>query len=187
MLHNSVAIRYAQALYEMAKSNKGGVDDQLAELIKVYGILQQHRSLARALESPTVPGQIKKSILRQLLEKRITATTLYFLYVLVDKNREVYVGPIIEAYKELMRRDRGEVEVHVQTAAALPDATLKQVVETMTKHTGMKVSVKAEVVPELLGGMVIKIGDKVIDGSVRHQLNQMQERLNKASVLAVGG
>lgn len=189
LLNFSVARRYAQALYTMSKkANTGvGIDEQLADLIKVQAILKDHPPLARALESPTVAGPIKHSILKKLLESRIKPVTLHFFYVLVDKNREVYVTPILEAFKHLMREERNEVEIVLQSATALTDATLKQVQATLTANTSKKVTLQTKVVPELIGGMVIQIGDRVIDGSVRHQLNQIQERLSKASAAAVGG
>ena len=186
MLHRALAIRYAQALFDMAKKGQG-IDHQLVELLKVKGYLEQSPSLKRALESPTVAAPVKKSILKRLLESRIDNTTLNFLYVLVDKSREVYLDPIVEGYKELMRQERGEVEVSVQTAAPLSDQVLKQVQKTLLDYTGKKVEIKTEVIPALVGGMVIQIGDRVIDGSIRHQLTQIQERLTKVRVATVGG
>lgn len=186
MLHRALAIRYAQALFDMAKKGEG-LDHQLVELLKVRGYLERSGPLKAALESPTVAPPVKKSILKRLLEKRVDATTLYFLYVLVDKSREVYVDPIIDGFKDLMRTERGEVEVSVQTAAPLSDGVLKQVKDTLLKYTGKSVEIKSEVVPDLLGGMVIQIGDRVIDGSIRQQLTQIQERLTKVRVATVGG
>ena len=186
MLNQSLAIRYAQALFALAAKGQG-YDAQLVELIRVKGILDSSPPLKKAVESPTIPGSTKKAILKQLLEKRTTATTLHFLFVLVDKNREVYVDSILEAYRDLLRNQRGEVAAALQTATALAPTVLAQVQTTLLKHTGKKVDLKTEVVPSLIGGMVIHIGDKVIDGSIRRQLLQIQERLSKVSAATVGG
>lgn len=186
MLLNAVAGRYAQALFDLAKK-AGKLDEQLAELLKVQTTFRENGELARAVLSPTVPSVVKKSILRQVLERSLSETTLHFLYVLVDKNREIYLGLIIENYKELLREERGQVEIIVQSATELDAGLKKQVEERMLAYTGKKVDLKYEVEPTLLAGLVIRIGDRIIDGSVRHQLTQIHERLSKAGAAAIGG
>lgn len=186
MVINALGVRYAQALFNMAqKENK--LDEQLAELIKVELILREHGQLTRALQSPTIPSAVKKSILQRVLAGRVGDKTLHFFYVLVDKNREVYVDSIVESYRELVRTSRDEVKVVVQTADKLDDSLIKQVEKSMQSYTGKKVELQFEVVPEMLGGLIFRIGDRIIDGSVRHQLNQIHERLSKAGAAAVGG
>ncbi len=186
MLLKSLARRYAQALYGLAEKEKK-VDERLMELVKTREILAQHPKLNQSLLSPTIPGQVKKAILRRLLDKSLSPLVLHFLYVLVDKSREVYVPPVIEAYKELIRETRGEIEVVVRVAEALPEKTNEQVRELLAKRTGKKVELKVEVVPELLGGLQIIVGDSIIDGSLRAQLGKMQERFAKATAAAAGG
>ncbi len=183
---NAIGVRYAQALFDMAKA-KNQVDAQLAELVKVQVIFRNHQSLVRALQSPTVPSPVKKSILQKVLTGRSDATTLHFFYVLVDKGREVYVDSVIDSYKELVRQSRDEVKVVVQSADKLDDSLIKQVEASMKSYTGKKVELEFEVIPELLGGLVFRIGDRIIDGSIRNQLNQIHERLAKAGAAAVGG
>lgn len=183
---NALGVRYAQALFDMAKA-KNQLDAQLGELVKVQVILRDHPALVRALQSPTVPSPVKKSILQQVLNGRVDANTLHFFYVLVDKGREVYVDSVVDSYRELLRQSRDEVKVVVQSADKLDDALIKQVETSMKSYTGKKVELEFEVVPELLGGLVFRIGDRIIDGSIRNQLNQIHERLAKAGAAAVGG
>ncbi|MBT9588872.1 ATP synthase F1 subunit delta [bacterium] len=186
MLLNAIAGRYAQSLFDMAKK-KNQLDEQLAELLKVKAELREHPDLLRSMLSPTVPSVTKKSILKQVLENRVSPTTLHFMYVLVDKNREIYLGLIVKAYKELLRNERGTVEVIVQSAAPLEENLVRQVEERMLSYTGKKVELQFEVDPSLIGGLLIRIGDTIIDGSVRHQLTQIHERLSKVGTVAIGG
>lgn len=183
---NAIGVRYAQALFDMAKA-KNQLDAQLADLIKVQLIFRDHEPLTRALQSPTVPTPVKKSILQKVLHGRVPDTTLHFFYVLVDKGREVYVDSVVESYRELLRQSRDEIKVIVQSPDKLDDNLVKQVEASMKSYTGKKVELEFEVVPELLGGLVFRIGDRIIDGSIRHQLNQIHERLSKAGAAAVGG
>ncbi|MFN8606111.1 MAG: ATP synthase F1 subunit delta [Vulcanimicrobiota bacterium] len=183
---NAIGVRYAQALFDMARA-KNQLDAQLADLVKVQLIFRDHEQLTRALQAPTIPSPVKKSILQKVLSGRVTDTTLHFFYVLVDKGREIYVDSVVESYRELLRQSRDEVKVIVQSADKLDDNLIKQVEASMKSYTGKKVELEFEVVPELLGGLLFRIGDRIIDGSIRHQLNQIHERLSKAGAAAVGG
>lgn len=186
MLLKSLARRYAQALYGLAEKEKK-VDERLMELVKTREIIAHHPKLNQSLLSPTIPGQVKKAILRRLLENSVSPLVLHFFYVLVDKSREVYVPPVIEAYKEIIRESRGEIEVTVRAAEALPERINTLVKELVAKRTGKKVEIKVEIAPELLGGVQIIVGDSIIDGSLRAQLGKMQERFAKATAAAAGG
>lgn len=186
MASHALAIRYAQALFTLAKQ-QNRLDEQLGELIKVGLLFSEHNQLRKALQSPTVPSTVKKTILQRVLTGRVSDTTLHFFYVLVDKNREIYLESITEGYKELLRQERNQVHVVIQTAAELSAATKQQVEARMRTYTGKQVELQYEVVPELLGGLVIRMGDRIIDGSVRHQLSEIHERLAKAGAAAVGG
>jgi len=186
VLLNAVAVRYAQAIFDMAKQQHQ-LDEQLAELIKVKLILEEHPPLSRALQSPTIPSSVKKSILQRVLAQRVSSTTLHFLYVLVDKGREAYVPLVVDCYKELLRQERGQVAVVVQSAAPLDAAFQREVEEKLLAYTGKKVEISFEVDPDLIGGLLLRVGDRIIDGTVRHQMIQIHERLSKAGTAAVGG
>ena len=186
MLLNAVAVRYAQAIFDLAKRS-GQLDEQLAELVKVKLILDEHPQLTRALQSPTIPSSVKKSILKRVMEQRVSPSTLHFLYVLVDKGREAYVSLVVECYKELLRQERGQVAVMVQSAAPLDAAFQREVEAQLLAYTGKKVEITFEVDPELIGGLLLRVGDRIIDGTVRHQMIQIHERLSKAGTAAVGG
>lgn len=186
MLLNAIAVRYAQAIFAMAQRS-GQLDEQLAELVKVKLMFGEHGQLTRALQSPTIPSSVKKSILKRVLEQRVSQTTLHFLYVLVDKGREAYVPLVVECYKELLRQERGQVAVLVQSAAPLDPAFQKEVEDKLLTYTGKKVEITFEVDPELIGGLLLRVGDRIIDGSIRHQMIQIHERLSKAGTAAVGG
>jgi F-type H+-transporting ATPase subunit delta len=177
---NALSTRYAQALFSLAEKGKGH-DHQLAELLKVKVILDQSGQLTRAINSPTVPAQVKKTVLKRLFDGRIDSNTLHFLYVLVDKNRESNFDGVIESYKHLLREHRNEVAITVKSVQPLDAALVAEVEKVLLKHTGRKIELKTETDPELLGGLVIQIGDRVIDTSLKRQLLQIQERLTKVS------
>lgn len=179
MLLRAVAVRYADALYSLGKE-AGGLDKVAADLELAATTVSGHEGLSRNLFSPTVPDVIKRSLMQKIFEGKVSDTVLRFLYVLVDKNREEYLPTILEVFQERLRQDRGEVECRVSSAKALTSALRKDLQKSLSDFTGKKVQLIEEVEPELLAGMVIVVGDRVIDTSFRHQLREIEDRLSRA-------
>ncbi|MEW6277307.1 MAG: ATP synthase F1 subunit delta [Candidatus Eremiobacterota bacterium] len=180
MLLETVANRYAEALYQMAREAKDH-KNQLKELEKVYEIIKTHPALGRAVASPTIPSQVKKNILRQLLDQRVSTRTLHFFYLLVDKNREVYVRAVVEAFRELLRRDEGVVKCRAEVASPIDAATRDRLLEQLRKVTGMTIELEVVENPALLGGVVLAVGGRLIDGSLASQLQHIRQRLALAA------
>lgn len=182
MLLETVANRYAEALYSMAKE-KGEHKAQLKELEHVYEIIRAHPSLGRAIQSPTIPSAVKRSILQQLLGKRVSQRTLHFFYLLVDKNRELYVKAVVESFRELLRRDEGVVKCRAEVAAPIDETLKGALMEQLKKVTGSKIELEVVENPSLLGGAVLTIGDRLIDGSFASQLTHMRQRFVQAATV----
>ena len=113
------------------------------------------------------------------MKKRVSKTTLHFLFVLVDKSREVYLEPIISAYEQIQRDENSVVECHVRVPRALTKKLEASLVKRLEDFTGKAVELVVHEDETMLGGMVITIGDRIIDGSIETQLAQIQERLAK--------
>lgn len=175
MLLETVANRYAEALYDMAKA-KNQAKDQLKELDKVYEIIAGSKALGRAIQSPTIPAEVKKNILRDILKKQVSDRTLHFFFLLVDKSRELYVRAVVESFRELLRRDEGVVKCRAEVASPLDDKMKARLIEQIAKATGMKVELEVVERPELLAGAVLTVGDRLIDGSFTSQLTNIRKR-----------
>lgn len=149
------------------------------DLILASDTVSTHPGLRQALVSPTVADSVKRSILEKVFKGKISDTVLRFLFVLVDKGREEYLPTILAVYQERLRADKGEVEAHVRSAQKL-SAELRQSLEkNLQTFTGKKIKLTEQVEPELIAGMVIVVGDRVIDTSFRHQLSEISERLSR--------
>ncbi len=178
MLLRAVAVRYADALYSLA-DKAGGLSALEADLELAAKTVDSHDGLRHALMAPTVADAVKRSILSKIFEDKVSDTVLRFLYVLVDKGREEYLGTILDAFRERLRSDRGEVEAHVRSAKKLTAELRKSLEKSLETFTGKKVKLTEAVEPELVAGMVIVVGDRVIDTSFRHQLSEIQEKLSR--------
>lgn len=178
MLLKAVADRYVGALMSLAEK-AGGLDKVGEELDLISSTIAEHEGLRLALESPTVASARKHAVLRGIFEGKISDTLLNFLFVLVDKKREEYVSTIQEVFQERLREERGEVACHVKSAKPLTSSLRKDLEKSLKAFSGKKVQLTEDVEPELLAGMVITIGDRVIDTSFRNQLREVEERLSR--------
>ena len=178
VLLKAVSKRYALAIYSMAKKSKS-VPKQLEELQLVSQALADSPELFTVLQSPTVAAQIKKKVLGEIFGKRVSETTLHFLYVLVDKKREVYFNSIMECYEDLQRAENGVVQCEVRSPKPLLKKSQSALTKKLEKHLNKKVELLPVVDDSMLAGMVVTLGDRVIDASLDTQLAQIQERLAK--------
>ena len=181
MSQRTVTRRYATALYEEADAAEGlaAVDD---DVLMLRNNIESNRELSRFFESPVIPQEKKESILQELLEERVETLTLQFLRLLVQKDRETLTKAILDQYQSLRDEQRGIVDAEVTVAQPLNDEDRNALVEALEEKTGKDVRLHLEENPDLIGGLVIRIGDRVFDGSVRSQLNALRDQLQNATL-----
>lgn len=180
MLKGAVAGRYAEALYEIAVENK--LVDQLEEELRaVVGILEESTQLKKVLFHPRITADQKKEVLQGLFEGKISEVAMNFLGILVERQREMYLADITSYFTDLANKARNISDVNVTSAVELTDDEKKRLADAMAKCTGKKVRLSYDVDPKLLGGVVVRVGDKVIDGSVLARLQTLREHLRQIS------
>ena len=178
MLLKAVAVRYADALLSLEKK-AGGLDKLDEDLALVTSTVSEHDGLRSVMESPTVPSAKKQAVLKSVFDGEVSATALNFLYVLVDKKREEYLATILEVFQERVRELRGGMACHVRSAKPLTASLRKDLLKSLNEFSGREVELTEEVEPDLLAGMVVTVGDRVIDTSFRNQLREVEERLSR--------
>ncbi|GBD00319.1 ATP synthase subunit delta [bacterium HR18] len=176
-----VARRYARALFEEARAQAlaPAIDADLQQLSE---LLTASRELARIFESPVIPRDKKQKILERLLAGRVHPLTWRFLMLLIAKEREHLLPDVVRAYQVLQDEAQGIVEAHVRTAFPLDEAGAAPLQERLERLTGKRVRLRLTYDPGLIGGLVVRIGDTVYDGSVRHQLAILRERLRRNTI-----
>ena len=171
-----VARRYALALADEA-ARSGAVEAVDADLARLHDTAQASREFGAALASPVVSREKKRRVLAALFPD-LNATTARFLDLLFDKEREALVADVAEAYVALRDAQNGFVEALVRVPDTLSEADTDALRTSLEARTGQKVRLRVAVDPSLIGGIVVRIGDTVYDGSVRQQLARMRERLS---------
>ena len=180
MLKGAVAGRYSEALYEIAV--KANLVDQLEEELKaVVSVINDSEQLRKILFHPRITAAEKKEVLDNLFKERISEVAMSFLGLLVERHREVYLSDITEYFTGLANKARNISDVSVTSAVELTKDEKKRLTDAMAKCTGKKVRLSYSVDKSLLGGLLVRVGDKVIDGSVRTRLETLREHLRQIS------
>jgi len=181
MSQRTVAQRYATALYEEAEAS-GPLEAVDEDVRMLRDSIESNDPLARFFESPVIPQEKKDAVLQRLLEDRVEPLTLRFLRLLVRKDRETMTKAVLDQYQHLRDEQRGIVDAHVTVARPLDDEDREALAEALEAHTGKSVRLHVTEQPDLLGGLVIRIGDQVFDGSVRNKLSALHDRLRNSAL-----
>src|SRR4051812_32323927 len=167
MAAGSVSRRYARALFSMGVDR--GTFEQLGkELDAVAELWSGSPELRQALENPIFKASEKRAVLQGLLPRVApTADVQKFVVLLLDRRRLHGIAAIARAYREMADVHTGRVRAHVTSAQPLAAAELERVRQSLARRTGKQVILESSVDPTLIGGLVARVGDLVLDGSVR--------------------
>jgi F-type H+-transporting ATPase subunit delta len=176
---NAIARRYAKALVQLG-AEEGAVAGFHGELSGFDAVISAHGDLRAVFSDPAFGAEAKKNILQDLIGKlAVSKTVANFLLLLLDKNRLGLLGQITQSYGTLADELSGVVRPTLISALPLAEGQIAEIKGSLEKMTGKQVVLKMEVDPELIGGVVTKIGDQLFDGSVRTQLKRIEDTLQK--------
>jgi F-type H+-transporting ATPase subunit delta len=174
------ATAYATALLQLANEQNQGeaIGQELAEIGKV---LETTPSFRAFLTDPAVSENARQRMLEKVFKGRVSPRVFNTMGVLNHNRRMALLPAVIEAYRELLDKQLGKIEVDVIVAQKLGPMELEQVQKRISQAIGKQAVVRQKEDPSLIGGLVIRIEDKLIDGSVRSQLEAMRRRLLSAA------
>jgi F-type H+-transporting ATPase subunit delta len=159
------------------------IDDIEDELVRFARIVDSNRALRQALGDPSTSVRQRVGLVGDLLQgKVLPATARLVAYVLKAGHSRDLVGTL-EWVAGLAAEERGRRVAEVRSAVELDDDEYQRLVEALERTAGRPVEVRVQIEPSLLGGMAVEVGDTVIDGSVRHRLDQLREALAPPTAL----
>ncbi|MBL0890173.1 MAG: F0F1 ATP synthase subunit delta [Gemmatimonadaceae bacterium] len=172
----SVARNYAEALLVLARKAEdakgwGGM------LRQVASAMQQDLTLARFLESPRIAADAKSAVLTKALGDRVPRLFLRFLQQLVRNRRQMLIPVIADEYDTLLDASEGIVHARVTVAREAGEAEVAMIGQRLSSVVGKQVVPHVAVDPSIIGGVVVRIGDTVMDGSVRRKLALLRRRM----------
>jgi F-type H+-transporting ATPase subunit delta len=178
---STVAERYAGALFDLARSGNeiGKAEAQLGHFLDA---LHNSPELRRFVRSPVFSGGDQLQGLVSVLKAGgIDGLARDFLLVLARNRRLFAVEAVIEAFRRLAAKERGEVEAEVISAHPLTDAQAKELTETLRQQLGKSPKLTVTVDQKLLGGLILKVGSQMIDTSLRTKLKNLEKAMKEAN------
>jgi F-type H+-transporting ATPase subunit delta len=179
LISSNIAKRYARAFFEIAGSEKR-YEEYYKELGRFSAVLRENKNLGEFLANPIFAQSDKKEVVDSILERiRVSPLTANFLKLLVDKRRIDILSDIEGCYRDLMDNALKKVRVKVKTAFPLTGELSDRLQMGLETLTGKEVEMTVQEDPALLGGIVVRVGDTLYDGSIRTQLNNMRNLIGE--------
>ena len=166
--------RYAQALYDEAG------ESVLEDMARIRKILEESRALRLCLASPVVASNKKLAVLEAvLISLQVREVTLWFVRLLTQRRREALLLPVTKVYREIRDECLGITRVDARVRFRLADQETDRIRHVLEEKLATRVHLTVEEDESLIGGMVLRIGDVVYDGSIAYQLEQLRSQINR--------
>ncbi len=185
MLNKQIAERYARALFNLGVE-EGNLEELKIELGDIVDLIESNQEIGALLSHPKLSNGQKKEILGKILEGKVTDTMSKFINLLIDKGRIDCLMSIYQRLKEQVDAKKNRLEVEVSSPVNLSKKYQQKLRSKLESITNKEVSLNLVVKPELLGGLILKVGDKIIDGSLVNHLKKLENKLKSLEVSQLG-
>ncbi len=175
---------YAAALYAVAKRD-GVLPDVTDDIRSLKELIDAQPQLEQFFHAVSISEDQRKTTIEKIFAGRVNPITLQLLLVLVQRDRLMHIAGVIVAFEEILDEKSGQLKATVTGAQALDPAAVGRIEAALSSAFGRTVIVQAGVDPALLGGLKIRVGDTVFDGSVDSQLSRFKERLKTGGAVAL--
>jgi len=181
-----IAKSYAQALFELAKEEK--VLDLLPEEVATIAeIFKKEEGLQKIIQHPQISAKEKKEIWQQAFGGKINPLLLNFLFLLTDRKREAFLGEIAQELTKLIRAEKNITVVQVTTAIKLEEKQKESLKAKLLEKTGKeKIELEAKIDPSIIGGIILRIGNTLIDDSIAKHLNVLRRKSQEIQLKGIG-
>jgi F-type H+-transporting ATPase subunit delta len=177
---SGVSGRYATALFELARDERA-IDAVLVDLDQFNAMLDDSADLRRLVRSPVFSADMQVKALTVVLDRAgIAGISANFLKVLTANRRLFAVADVIRAFRALVAKFKGEAAADVTVAEPLSDKNLDALKTALKSVTGKNVALNVKVDPAIIGGLVVKLGSRMVDSSLRTKLNSIKHAMREA-------
>ncbi len=172
-----VAKRYAAALFEVVRE-RNALDQVEKELVSVKSVIQENDQLLTILNHPKISIDDKKALLSKLFGNHVSEAVHNTLLLMVDRKRETMIPNLVEQYTKLANEERGVADATVYSVRILTEEEQQSISKTFAERISVKeLRVENVIDQDLVGGIKVKIGNRIFDGSVSGKLNRIQRQL----------
>lgn len=185
MKQSKIAKKYSLALFELAKEEDKllGFKEELEDIVEAT---KKYNDLRKILFHPRVTPADKKKLVQDIFSFESSNEIINFLKLLIDKRREFYLEAIYEGFVDLLNQEKNILEVEVISAIKLSRNLKDKLEKKIVNLLGSQVVLQENINPDIIGGLVLKIGDRVIDGSIRHDLESLKSKIVQIPVSELG-
>jgi F-type H+-transporting ATPase subunit delta len=179
-LARGTARRYAEAAFQVAER-----DDAMETWTSALAIASErlaHEDAARFLSNPAIPTESRMIVLGRILGDDVSGPPRNLLALLLRRGRFDQLDAVVREFERMLRLREGIVEAHVVSAVELDEASMEALNGRLVAMTGGKIEMSTSIDPELLGGIQVRLGDRMIDGSVRGRLERLRTTFTTSAI-----
>ena len=176
MLNLQLAIKYSRAMFLLAQE-EGKLVEYGQELQSLASDIEGTPELKAYLESPMIPRQAKQEAVQKIFAGELSPMVLNFLHLLLDKQRISSLGEIVRQYENFSNEAQGIIVADVTTARDLSDSLGERLMAKLGEITGKKIKRRKHLDEKLLGGAGVRMGDRLIDGSLKSRMKALEAQL----------
>jgi F-type H+-transporting ATPase subunit delta len=169
---------YAEALFNVVRA-EGELDRVEDELFRFGKLVESNSELRQALSDQSIDRAQRTKVLEELLADKVSPHTLGLLTFIVNQGRARQLPQILAELSARAAAARNSVVAEVRSAVPVGESQREELAEALSNATGTRVQVKVVVDPTVIGGVVAKVGDMVIDGTIRHRIEQLKEQVRR--------
>ncbi|RRB02281.1 ATP synthase F1 subunit delta [Larkinella rosea] len=173
MAESTVAFRYAKSLIDLAKE-KDKVEEVYKDMTFFREVVRNNRGLMLALKSPILRHEKKLNVLRAVFETRVDPLSFSIFNIISKKNREGIMDSVADEYVRQYNDLKGIQKVQVVTTQPLTEELRKQFISVVADATGKQIELEEIIDPKLIGGYILRIGDRQVDASIRNKLAELR-------------
>jgi len=182
MSENKAASRYAKSLIDLS-TEQNALEEMRSDMVLIEQVIDQNSELEAILQNPVIPLDKKYSILDGVFGKSVHAITRSYLKLLVSKGRAAILFDTTKAFVRQYNMIKGIVTAEVLSAIALTDANKAEIINVVKREIGAnQVIIKEKISDKLIGGFILKVGDKQFDASIAGSLNKLKKELAQGVV-----
>jgi F-type H+-transporting ATPase subunit delta len=176
MNRGPITVRYATALFELGKEK-----NELDRFFNDAGLLLEHclrvKDFCNFLTNPVIKVSRKKELVNEILGNEQHPLMLRFVGMVIDKNREGLLPDILRYFKDLYKKHKGIRSVKLITAVAFDDVYIKEMRNILEREFNSSIELEVRVKPDIIGGLILLVDDKIVDNSIAHQLKLLKNKI----------
>jgi len=177
------AIRYAKSLLDLSIEQKKA-DTVKGDMLLVEQTIHENRDLTLLLKSPIVKADQKQAVLKAIFADKVDELTSSFIRIIVSKGRENILAPISSAFLAQYKIQHNIASAEVISAVPMSDSLRKKVLTLIKDSEQREVEMKEIVDPEIIGGLIVRVGDKQVDASIARKISDLKQTFNKNPFIA---